>query len=184
LRSLKKVSSLDSVRNKDGQRLGYVLRSYLYNCNSLFVWFLPHQVFIFAHTLSFHFYMNIKFLSLLHVFYAIPKVQHTCSKNACRLLQHHFRDIALTHARITDITLSRKTLAPASIHGYNVLAGDLCRQPSSVGCLFRRQPFFVLESALARDKESQKGREGHKFWVHIYRTVSSRPRGRFVQSLV
>jgi hypothetical protein len=32
----------------------------------------------------------------------------------CRLLRH-FRDVTLTPARITDITLSRKTLAPAAI---------------------------------------------------------------------
>jgi len=33
----------------------------------------------------------------------------------CRLLQRHFRDVALTSAKITDITLSRMTLAPAAI---------------------------------------------------------------------
>jgi hypothetical protein len=113
----------------------------------------------------------------------------------CRLLQRHFRDVAPTSARITDITLSRMTLAPASIHGYNAVADDLprqpssvgwllSRQPSSVGWLLRRQPSSILESALARDKEGQKCREGETFWVHTYPTVCSRPWRRYVPSLV
>jgi len=34
---------------------------------------------------------------------------------SCRLLQRHFRDVAQAPGRITDITLSRMTLAPAAV---------------------------------------------------------------------
>jgi hypothetical protein len=37
----------------------------------------------------------------------------------CRLLQRHFRDVAITPAKITDITLSRMTLALAAIFSWN-----------------------------------------------------------------
>jgi len=35
----------------------------------------------------------------------------SCRTRNCRLLQRHFRDVTLTAARITDITLSRMTCA-------------------------------------------------------------------------
>jgi type III secretory pathway component EscU len=97
---------LYSVRNVtevplDRQQVTYVLHSYLYNCNHLFTCFLSHQVFIFTHMISVHFsafFMHTPMCNTLAV--------RTLN---CRLLQHHFRDVALTPARITDITLSRMT---------------------------------------------------------------------------
>ena len=103
---------LYSVRNVtkvplDIQQVRYVLRSYLYNRNSLFTCFTSHQVFIFTHMLSFHF-------SAFFMHYPRCNTFAVRTRN-CRLLQRHFRDVAITPARITDITLSRMTLAPAAI---------------------------------------------------------------------
>jgi hypothetical protein len=39
----------------------------------------------------------------------------TVTKRNCRLLQRHFRDVAIAPAIITDMILSRMTLAPAAI---------------------------------------------------------------------
>jgi len=76
----------------------------------------------------------------------------------CRLLQRHFRDVTLTPVRITDITLSRMT----------------CAGSHSLPRIRYPLP----------DEEGQKGRKGQIFSDHAYSTVSSRPRGRCVQSLV
>jgi hypothetical protein len=76
----------------------------------------------------------------------------------CPLLQRHFRDVALTPARIRDITLSQMTLAPAAI-------------------------FYCRIGTRSRQKRS-KSQNGTTFWVHTYTAVSSRPRERCVHSLV
>jgi hypothetical protein len=56
------------------------------------------------------------FRSLLRVFYALTTVQDTSSKNAqLSSATTSFRDVTQTRAAITDITLSRMTLAPATI---------------------------------------------------------------------
>ena len=74
----------------------------------------------------------------------------------CRLLQ---RDVTLTSARITDITLWRKCVAPAAM---------LC-------------PGFCTPSLRRRSKKVEKCQT---FSDHTYPRVSSRRRGRCVQSLV
>jgi hypothetical protein len=56
---------------------------------------------------GFHFYTR-QFPSLLRVCCALPTVN-------CRLLRRHVHDVTLTRAAITDITLSRTTLALAAI---------------------------------------------------------------------
>jgi len=48
----------------------------------------------------------------------------------------------------------------------------------------RRQPSTAQKSAPAPDKIVRKGGKGEILWAHTYPTVSSRPRGRCVQSLV
>ena len=56
------------------------------------------------------------FRSLLRIFMYYSRCNTlTVRTRNCRLLQSHFRDVAITVARITDITLSRMTLAPAAI---------------------------------------------------------------------
>jgi len=50
--------------------------------------------------------------------------------------------------------------------------------------VWRRQPSTHLESAPAPDKIGRKGVKGEILWAHTYPTVSSRPRGKCVQSLV
>ena len=106
-----KIVMLYSVRNVtevplDRQQVRYVLHSYLYNCNSLFTCFLPYQVFTFTQMLSVHF-------SAFFMHYPRCNTLAVRTRN-CRLLQRHFRDVALTPARITDITLSRTTLCAGS----------------------------------------------------------------------
>jgi len=122
----------------------------LYNCNSFFTCFTSHQVFICTHMIS---------VFRLSLFLYYPR----CNKLAvrtrkCRVLQLHFLDVAQTPARITDITLSRITLALATI---------FC---PGIGTRLRQK--------------DQKGRKGQEIWVHIYPTVSSRPMGRCLQSMV
>jgi len=46
-----------------------------------------------------------------------------------RLPQRHFRDVALTPARITGITLSRMTLAPAAIFSRGIGTRSRQRRP-------------------------------------------------------
>jgi len=102
---------------------------------------------------GFHFtHMHSVHFSAFSMHYPQCKTLPVRRRN-CRLLQRHARDVTVTHAAITDITLSRMTLAPAQ---------DL---------------------TLAPDRRGWKGR-GQILWVHTYPTVSSRPRGRCVQSLV
>ena len=115
----------------------------MYNCNSLFTCFLSHQVFIFTHMLSVHF-------SAFCMHYPRFNTLPLRTRN-CRLLQRHCRDVALAPGRITDITLSRMTLAPAAV---------FCR---GIGTRSRQR--------------RSKGRKGQTSWVHTYPTVSSRPRG-------
>jgi hypothetical protein len=91
----------------DRQWVRYVLLSYLYNCKSLFTCFLSDQVFIFTHMLSVYY-------SAFCMHYPRCNTLPVRTRN-CRLLQRHFRDVTLTPARITDITLSRMTLVPAAI---------------------------------------------------------------------
>jgi hypothetical protein len=91
-------------------------------------------------------------------FYALPIVHDTSSKNA----------------QVSPATTSfpwRHTNTSQN-HGYNAVADDS-----------RRQPFRAEDSALAPG-EGQKGTKDQTFSDHIYPTVSSRTRGRFVQSLV
>jgi hypothetical protein len=105
------IVMLYSVRNVievllDRQWVRYVLRCYLYNCNSLFICFLSHQVFIFTHMLSVHF-------SAFCMRYPRCNTLPVRTRN-CRQLRN-FRDVPLTPARIMDVTLSRMTHAPAAI---------------------------------------------------------------------
>jgi len=107
---------------------------------------------------GFHFYTHA-FRSLLRVFYALPTVHDTSSKNA--KLSSATTSFPWHHTNISKN------------HGYNAVADDL-----------RRQPFRAEDSAPAPYEEGQKGRKGQTFSDHTYPTVSSRPRGRCVQSLV
>jgi len=52
------------------------------------------------------------------------------------------------------------------------------------GVVWRRQPSNARKSAPAPDKISRKGGKGEILWARTCPTVSSRPRGRCVQSLV
>jgi len=95
----------------------------------------------------------------LRLFYALPVVHDTSSKNA----------------KLSSATTSfpwRHTNTSKN-HGYNALADDS-----------RRQPFRAEDSALVPDKEGQKGRKGRTLSDHTYPTACSRPKGRCVQSLV
>ena len=92
-------------------------------------------------------------------FYALSIVHDTSSKNA-----------KLSSA--TTLFPWRHTNTSKN-HGYNAVAGNS-----------HRQPFRAEDSALAPDEEGQKVRQGQIFSEHIYPAVSSRPRGRCVQSLV
>jgi len=58
-------------------------------------------------------------------------------------------------------------------HGNNAAEDDL-----------RRYPFRVEDSALVPEEKGQKGRKCQTFSDHTHPTVSSKPRGRCVQSLV
>jgi hypothetical protein len=108
--------------------------------------------------IRFPFYTH-SFRLLLRVFYALPIVHDTSSKNA---------------------TLSSPTTSfpwrytnTSKNHGYNAVADDS-----------RRRPFRAEDMALAPDEEGPKVRKVQTFSDHIYPTVSSRPRGRCVHSLV
>jgi len=91
-KGLNNVSSLDSVRNKDGQSLDmfYVLIFIIatpYSLASRLMWFfllfVQLQLLIYLPPVSSRFRLHTHaFRPLLRVFYALPKVQHTCSKNA------------------------------------------------------------------------------------------------------
>jgi hypothetical protein len=105
LRSLKNVSSLVSVRNKGGQRLDkfYVL-----------IYIIVKLIHLLPVASGFHRCAHV-FRSLLRVFMHYPRcITLAVRTRKCRLLRH-FRDVALTPVRITDITLSRMTLAPAVV---------------------------------------------------------------------
>jgi hypothetical protein len=112
VRWLKNVSSLDSVRNKEGQSLDmfnvliciiatpYSIASLsssllllLYNCNSLFTCVQSDNVFVSTHMLSVH-----VFACFMHY----PK---------CNTLAVRTRDVSPRLATITDITLSRNSCA-------------------------------------------------------------------------
>ena len=107
LRSVKNVSSLDSVRNKDGPRLDmfyvliYIIATFYSHASCLIRFSSSHTCLQFT---------SPRFL--MHY----PKCNTLAVRTLnCRLLQRHFRDVALTSSRITDITLLWMTLAPASI---------------------------------------------------------------------
>jgi len=106
---------------------------------------------------GFHFYTH-DFRSLLRVLYALPMVHDTSSKNA---------------KLSSDTSFPRRHTKTCKNHGYNAIADDS-----------RRQPFCAEDSAPAPDEEDEKGRKGQTFSDHTYPTVSSRPRGRCVQSLI
>ena len=90
--------SVDRERKKDERRFDrfYVIISII--AMQLQFQFIIHFLPVSS---GFHFYTHA-FRSLLRVFYALPTVN-------CRLLQRHVRDVTLTRAAITDITLSRMT---------------------------------------------------------------------------
>jgi len=139
------VLSVDRERKKDGRRFD---RFYVIIC------IIATQLQFIIHLLpvssGFHFCTHA-FRSLLRVFYALPTVN-------CRLLQYHVRDVTLTRAAITDITLSRMTLAPAAV---------LC-------------PGFGTRP----DRRGGKSQKDQILCVHTFPTISSRPRRRCVQSFV
>jgi hypothetical protein len=93
-----------------------------------------------------HFYTHA-FRSLLRVFYALLIVHDTLVRTRnCRMLQRHFRDVTLTPATITDITLSRMARA-----GNDFVPRIRHSLPT---------------------KKVQKGRKGQTFSGHTYPTVS------------
>jgi len=107
---------------------------------------------------GFHFYTHA-FRSFLRVCYVLPIVHDTSTKNA----------------KLSSATTSfpwRHTNT-SKYHGYNAVADES-----------RRQPFRAEDSAPAPDEERQKDRKGQTFSDRTYPTVSSRRRGRCVQSLV
>jgi len=80
------------------------------------------------------------------------------------------RFLCITHSarHVRDVTPTRAASRIERSSG-----GDWLRQPSS-----------AHQQALAPDKIRRKGGKVEILWVHTYRTTSSRPRGRRVQSLV
>jgi len=94
------------------------------------------------------------------VFYELPQVQHTPSKNA-RLLS------------ATTSFLWRHTNTCKN-QGYNAAGDDSC-----TGSHLLSWNRHALST-----KKGKKVEKGQTFWVHTYPMVSSRPRGRYVQSLV
>ena len=91
-------------------------------------------------------------------FYVLPIVHDTSSKNA--------------QVSPASTSFPWRHNNTSQNHGYNAVADDS-----------RRQPFRAEDSALVPD-EGQKGKKGQTFLDHTYPRVSSRPRGRCVQSLV
>jgi len=129
-KGLKNVSSLDSVRNKYGQRLDrfYVLICTIstpYSLASRLIWFflLFVQLQLLIHlppvSSSFRLHTHV-FRSLLRVFIHYPRCNTSAVRTRnCRLLQRLFRDVAPRPARITDITLSRMTRAGSHLLSRN-----------------------------------------------------------------
>jgi len=101
------------------------------------------------------------------LFTSLPSHQVSIFTHAFRSLLHVF--CASTTVHVTPVT----SLQYAPHRGYNAVAGD-----------WRRQPSTAHESALAPDKIGPKGGKVEILWVHTYPTTSSRQRGRCVQSLV
>jgi hypothetical protein len=106
-----------------------------------------------------------------------------------RVLQRHFRDITLTPATITDITLSRmirgkcrllKTSFPC--RHTNTLKNNEYNAVVEVSCAGNHVVPRILHSLPTR--KVKKVENGQTFSDHKYPTVSSRRRGRYVQSLV
>ena len=103
----------------------------------------------------------------------------------CRPLLRHFRDVTLTPARITEITLSQMNLGKCRLlqrdvtlntcknHGYNAAAEVSCAGSHVVPRILHSLP----------SKKVKKVEKGQTFSNHTYPTVSSRRTGRCVQSL-
>jgi hypothetical protein len=89
-------------------------------------------------------------------FYVLPIVHDASSKNT----------------KLSSAVISVTSHYTRKSHGYNAVADDS-----------RRQPFRAEDSAPAPD-EGHKDGIGQTFSDHTYATVSSRPRGRCVLSLV
>jgi hypothetical protein len=104
-----------------------------------------------------HWCMTHAFCSLLHVLYALSIVHDTSSKNA---------ELSATSFPWRHTNTSKN-------HRYNAVTDDLCRWP-----------FHAMDSALGPNEEGQEGRKGQTFLDHTHPSVSSRQRGRCVQSLV
>jgi len=125
-------------------KFGQVSRYYLYNCNAIAI------------------ANHCSFPSCLIGFPFL----HTCNPFTSPCL------LCITHSALSSAKKScpwRHTNTCRN-EGYNAVADDLRRQPSS-----------DQDSALAPDR---RGRKDQILWVHTHPTVSSRPRGRCVQSMV
>ena len=142
---------------------------YCNNFNSLFTSFLSHQVPIFAHMHSVHF-------SAFCMHYPQCTTLTVRTRN-CRLLQRHFRDVTLTPARITDITLSRMTLGKCrllrrhfrdvtltSARITDITLSRKCFAPAAILC-----PGFCTRS-LRRRSERQKSVK-HFRTIHTPRSL-------------
>jgi hypothetical protein len=149
-----------------------------HNSYSLFTSPQCHQIFTFTHVCC----------CLLRVFDALPTVQKTRSKNA-----HHVV-CKTSHERVPESRTKccrrrawRGCRTPPVRRRKCLLechACDVTRTRSGIMDIMRQQPSSAQHRAHAHEKEGEKGRRGKKFWVHTYPTVSSRPRGWCMQSLV
>jgi len=142
---------------------------------------LQFLIHLFPVSSGFHFYTHA-FRSLLRVFYALPKVHDTSSKNVKlssattsftwrhtnTSKNHGYNAVADDSCRTRKCRLLQRTFPwrhtnSSKNHGYNTVADDL-----------RLEPFRAEDSALASYEEGQKGQT---FSDHTYPTVSSRPKG-------
>ena len=102
-----------------------------------------------------------------------------------RLLRRHFRYVRGTPARITDIRLPRMTPPSAMSCRWrhaNTSWNHGCKGIAENGRAGSHLVLMILQ--WPPKEKGPKGRRGHEFRVHTYPTVSSKPRGRRVQSLV
>jgi hypothetical protein len=148
----------------------------LYNCSFLFIRFPSHVVFLLLVQLqllihlppvSSRFRLHTHVLrSLLRVFYALPKVQHTCTKkHNCRLLQRHFRDVTQRPARITAITLSRMNCAGSHLLSCN-------RHPLTTKKVKKVEKSNILAPYIRYGLFQTKGQMCTKFGSDRFRNVN------------
>jgi len=106
-------------------------------------------------------------------------------RNSCAP-QRRLRDVTRTSAGVTDETLSRKSPSCKKAQVLSARTWYPWRHTNT----FRNHGYnapaamFCAASGTRSRERGKKSRKGQEFRVHTYPTVSSRPRGRCVQSVV